>query len=104
MTNVSSFFSEFLATAVLVIAVFAMTDQKNLPPPTGLAPLLLFFLVLGLGMSLGMETGECLPIKCVLHVNISGSPGYAINPARDFGPRLFTSMAGYGKAVYTFRK
>ncbi|KAF9468647.1 aquaporin [Collybia nuda] len=85
MTNVSSFFSEFLATAVLVIAVFAMTDQKNLPPPTGLAPLLLFFLVLGLGTSLGMETG------------------YAVNPARDFGPRLLTSMVGYGKAVYTFR-
>lgn len=58
MTNVSSFFSEFLATAVLVIVVFAMTDQKNLPPPSGLAPLLLFFLVLGLGVSLGMETGE----------------------------------------------
>lgn len=86
MTNVSCFFSEFLATAVLLILVFAMTDKKNIPPPNGLAPLLLFLLILGIGAALGMETG------------------YAINPARDLGPRILTSMVGYGKAVYSFRK
>lgn len=73
MTNVSSFFSEFLATAVLVIVVFAMTDQKNLPPPSGLAPLLLFFLVLGLGVSLGMETGEFHLTENLLHVSPANS-------------------------------
>ncbi|KAG6848276.1 hypothetical protein H0H93_001619, partial [Arthromyces matolae] len=61
------------------------TDQGNHPPPDGLLPLFLFILVLGIGAALGMETG------------------YALNPARDLGPRLFTSMVGYGKAVYTFR-
>jgi len=85
MTNVSCFFSEFLATAVLLVLVFAMTDKKNTPPPQGLAPLFLFILILGIGAALGMETG------------------YALNPARDLGPRILTSMVGYGKAVYTFR-
>ncbi|KAG6878847.1 hypothetical protein C0992_007156 [Termitomyces sp. T32_za158] len=86
MTHVSCFFSEFLATAVLLILVLAMIDAKNSPPPTGLFPLTLFLLILGIGAALGMETG------------------YALNPARDLGPRLLTSMVGYGKAVYTFRK
>jgi len=85
MTNVSCFFSEFLTTAVLAVVVFAMTDKRNCPPPSGLAPLLLFILILGIGAALGMETA------------------YAINPARDLGPRLLTAMVGYGKAVFTFR-
>jgi len=85
MTNVSCFFDEFLGTAVLVIVVLATTDNRNCPPPYGLLPLVLFILILGIGAALGMETG------------------YAINPARDLGPRLLTSMVGYGKAVYTFR-
>ncbi|KAJ6585236.1 aquaporin-like protein [Mycena capillaripes] len=85
MTSVSCFFSEFLATAVLLIVVLAINDKKNCPPPAGLAPLVLFVLILGIGASLGMETA------------------YAINPARDLGPRLLTSMVGYGKQVYTFR-
>jgi aquaglyceroporin related protein len=57
MTNVSCFFSEFLATAVLIIVIHAMNDKRNTPPPAGLAPLVLFFVILGIGASLGMETG-----------------------------------------------
>ncbi|KAF9496527.1 aquaporin [Pleurotus eryngii] len=85
LSNVSCFFSEVLATAVLLIVVLAIGDKRNCPPPAGLAPLVLFLLILGIGTSLGMQTG------------------YALNPARDLGPRILTAMAGYGKTVFTFR-
>jgi len=57
MTNVSAFFDEFLGTTVLTIVVLAMNDKKNLQPPAGLAPLVLFMLILGIGAALGMQTG-----------------------------------------------
>lgn len=85
MTSVSCFFDEFIGTVVLLLVVCAVTDNKNGPPPPGLVPLVLFIAVLGIGTALGFQTG------------------YAINPARDLGPRLLTSMVGYGKEVYTFR-
>ncbi|KAI0632398.1 aquaporin [Trametes polyzona] len=85
MTSVSCFFDEFLGTAVLLIVVMAIGDARNGPPPAGLAPLVLFIMILGIGAALGMQTG------------------YAINPARDLGPRLLTAMVGYGSDVFTFR-
>lgn len=57
MTNVSAFFSEFLATAVLVILLLAAMDRQNLAPPHGLLPLYIFFVFLGIACALGMETG-----------------------------------------------
>lgn len=57
MTNVSAFFSEFLASAVLLIVVLATLDRSNSAPPHGLFPLVLFILILGIGACLGMETG-----------------------------------------------
>ncbi|KIK55578.1 hypothetical protein GYMLUDRAFT_248614 [Collybiopsis luxurians FD-317 M1] len=80
-TNVSAFFDEFLITAILLIVILAATDKRNTPPPYGLLPLVLFILLLG----------------------ISASLGFAANPARDLGPRILTSMVGYGSQVYTFR-
>lgn len=74
-----------MATAVLLMVVMAVTDRKNGPPPAGLVPVTLFITILGIGASLGMETS------------------YAVNPARDFGPRLFTAMV-YGKQVFNYRK
>ncbi|KZT67246.1 major intrinsic protein superfamily membrane channel protein [Daedalea quercina L-15889] len=85
MTSVSCFFDEFVGTAVLLMVVCAFTDSNNGPPPAGLVPLALFITILGIGAALGMQTA------------------YAINPARDLGPRLFTAMAGYGKEVFTYR-
>ena len=66
--------SEIIGTFVLVFGVLAILTPKNLQPAhgfdTGLAPLLVGLLVFSIGVSLG------------------GSTGYAINPARDIGPRL----------------
>lgn len=64
---------------MLIIAILSVTDKRNGPPPPGLVPLALFFTILGIGLGLGMETG------------------YAINPARDLGPRILTAMVGYGR-------
>lgn len=90
-----------LGSAVLLIAVLAVIDRNNSPPPNGLLPLTLFILILGIGCALGMETGKIL---LRLHSMIIYFSGYAINPARDLGPRLLTSFVGYGAAVYSFRK
>ncbi|KAG9093745.1 hypothetical protein FRC06_011397 [Ceratobasidium sp. 370] len=84
MSNVQSFFQEFLATALLLIVICAATDKRN-APPAGLLPLALFITVFGIGTCFGMQSS------------------YAINPARDFGPRLMCWMAGYGRDVWNFR-
>lgn len=101
LTNVSAFFSEFLGTAILVFIVFTVTDPGNAIPPS-LAPVILFVVLLGIALCLGMQTGLNI-------YNIHGlcawlCLGFAVNPARDLGPRLLTSMVGYGGAVYSFRK
>ena len=67
-----SFFCEVLATAVLIVVIGAMTSKLVLTTgaAAGLTPYLVSCVVWGIGLSLG------------------GTTGYAINPARDFGPRL----------------
>ncbi len=59
--------TEIIGTATLVLGVLAILGNKL---ADGLAPLLIGFLVWGIGLSLG------------------GPTGYAINPARDLGPRI----------------
>ncbi|MFM1769726.1 MAG: hypothetical protein RJA22_2255 [Verrucomicrobiota bacterium] len=65
---------EIIGTFVLVLGILAIQSPKNLQPAhgldTGLGPLLVGLLVVAIGVSLG------------------GPTGYAINPARDLGPRL----------------
>jgi glycerol uptake facilitator protein len=70
------FFDQVLGTALLLFLIFAVTDERN-NPPGALAPLVVGLIVVAIGMSYGP-----------LH-------GYALNPARDFGPRLFTVAAGF---------
>src|SRR5436190_7139036 len=66
-----------IGTALLLIMIMALTDERNIPPGANLAPVLVGATVVAIGMSFG------------------GMHGYAINPARDFGPRLFTVVAGF---------
>jgi glycerol uptake facilitator protein len=79
-------FSEVLATAVLLLGVRALTDRKNAAPGRGFEPLLVGALVWSIGLSLG------------------GLTGYAINPARDLGPRILAYIAGWGPAVFQSHK
>jgi glycerol uptake facilitator protein len=66
-----------IGTALLLLMIFAITDERNQPPGANLTPLMVGLVVVAIGMSFG------------------GMHGYAINPARDFGPRLFTAVAGF---------
>ncbi|MGI8671272.1 MAG: MIP/aquaporin family protein [Luteitalea sp.] len=77
------FVDQVVGTALLVAAVFFLSDERNAPPPSGLTPILVGVAVMAIGMGFGVNAG------------------YAINPARDFGPRLFTALAGWGSGVFT---
>jgi glycerol uptake facilitator protein len=68
--------AEFFGTAVLLWGVLASGDAKNLGLKDNLGVFIVVFTVLSVGLSLG------------------GPSGYAINPARDLGPRLFGLVIG----------
>jgi glycerol uptake facilitator protein len=67
---------QIIGTALLLLMIFAITDERNQPPAI-LQPLMVGLVVVVIGMAYG------------------GMHGYAINPARDFGPRLWTVVAGF---------
>jgi len=81
MTRTGMFFSEFIASTILMFMIYALKDDGNLGAGP-LVPLGLFFVIFGIGACFGWETG------------------YAINFARDFGPRLVSYMIGYGPEVW----
>jgi len=86
MTKASMFFSEFITSSILMLVIFALKDDTNNGVSRGGGnwfPLALFFLIFGLGACFGWETG------------------YAINLARDFGPRLMSYILGYGHEVWS---
>jgi glycerol uptake facilitator protein len=74
---VGPFIDELIGTALLVGIVLAVIDELNLAPKANLGPWIIGLIVAGVGMSYGANSG------------------YAINPARDFGPRLFAYFAGW---------
>ena len=56
MTKTGQVFSEIIASAVLVFVIFALKDDNNVGAGN-LVPLMLFFLIFGIGATLGWETG-----------------------------------------------
>jgi glycerol uptake facilitator protein len=73
-----AFCDEFVGTALLVGLILAIVDGRNQPVQANLNPLIIGLLIVAIGASFGLNTG------------------YAINPARDFGPRLWMTLAGGG--------
>jgi glycerol uptake facilitator protein len=72
---------QIVGTAFLLLFVVALIDARNSAVGSNLAPLAIGLVVLAIGDSFGANAG------------------YAINPARDFGPRLFAYFAGWGKVA-----
>jgi glycerol uptake facilitator protein len=76
----TAFFDQVVGTAILVFVIFALTTASNNPPLANIGPVVVGLLVVGIGMAWGANAG------------------YAINPARDFGPRLLSYITGYETA------
>ncbi|MBL3669270.1 aquaporin family protein [Streptomyces sp. M2CJ-2] len=69
---------QIIGTGILLLLICALIDTRNLAPGSNLGPFLIGLIVVGIGFTFGTNAG------------------YAINPARDFGPRLFTYFEGWG--------
>lgn len=74
---------EIVITCTLMGLIMCLTDDGNGVPRGALAPLLIGLLIAVIGAATGPLTG------------------FAMNPARDFGPKLFTFFAGWGTMAMT---
>jgi glycerol uptake facilitator len=80
VTHVQAFAAEVVGTALLVFFVFALTDDRNSGRPNGT----MFAIFIGLAVA-------------IIIAIIAPLTQAALNPARDFGPRLFSLLAGWGR-------
>jgi glycerol uptake facilitator protein len=71
---------QIIGTAILLFLILAVTELAATPPGANLAPLIIGLIVVAIGMAWGANAG------------------YAINPARDLGPRLASFLTGYETA------
>jgi glycerol uptake facilitator len=72
-----AFRDQIIGTAILLFLILAVTDMLATPRQAILAPFIIGLMVVAIGMAWGANAG------------------YAINPARDFGPRLASFLTGY---------
>ncbi|MEV0753939.1 MIP/aquaporin family protein [Streptosporangium sp. NPDC050280] len=75
-----AFRDQVIGTAILLLLILAVSDARNSAPMANLAPFVIGLIVVAVGMAWGTNAG------------------YAINPARDFGPRLASYLTGYETA------
>ncbi|MFI6787687.1 MIP/aquaporin family protein [Nonomuraea sp. NPDC050383] len=75
-----AFRDQVIGTAILLFLILAVTDVHSTPPLANLAPFIIGLIVVAIGMAWGTNAG------------------YAINPARDLGPRLASFITGYHTA------
>jgi glycerol uptake facilitator protein len=75
-------FDQIVGTAILVAIIAALIDSRNQAPAANLAPFMVGLVVVAIGLTYGTNAG------------------YAINPARDLGPRLLTFFAGWGNKAF----
>jgi glycerol uptake facilitator protein len=81
-TWLGPFVDQVVGTFFLALFVWAVTDEFNLPVGANMTPWIVGMIVMAVGLSFGANAG------------------YAINPARDFGPRIFALIAGWGKIAF----
>ncbi|QDS76585.1 hypothetical protein FKW77_007186 [Venturia effusa] len=78
----TAFFTEFTGTTILAITVLALGDDANAPPGAGMNAFIIGLVIVILSMAFGWNTG------------------LAMNPARDFGPRVALHLLGFRNDVY----
>jgi glycerol uptake facilitator protein len=83
LSTAQAFLVEVVITAILMAVIMALTDDNNGLPRGAMAPLLIGLLIAVIGSAMGPLTG------------------FAMNPARDFGPKLMTFLAGWGEIAFT---
>jgi glycerol uptake facilitator protein len=76
---VGPFVDQIVGTAILLVLIAALIDHRNQAPAANMGPLLMGMVIALIGCAYGTNAG------------------YALNPARDFGARLFAYMFGWGK-------
>ncbi len=83
ITSLHAFLAELVGTLLLALAIFAITDKSNSNVPARFAPWTI-------GMTLTVLISLLAPIS------MGG-----FNPARDFAPRVFSSLTGWGSLPFS---
>ncbi|KAF9135383.1 hypothetical protein BGW39_003180 [Mortierella sp. 14UC] len=83
-STTTAFFAEFLGTALLMFVILATSQSRGITPTDPkVQPMVIGVALTAIGMGLGVQTG------------------FALNPARDFGPRMFVAVAGWGVKAFS---